>query len=94
LREDRKTVAWWGCLSAIAGVDLLLDSHLLPGRRWRKGRAAGEVHLSLREGLTDVLRRRVVTREWAIWRPEVAWLTGYFSFAVWVSLALVHFPRG
>jgi len=29
---------------------------------------------------------------WAISRPEVAWLTCYFSFSVWVSLAFVHVP--
>lgn len=61
-------------------------------RRWRQGRAAGARRLSLREGLVDAATRRVVTRSWAVWKPEVAWLTGYFTFAVWVSLALVHFP--
>lgn len=61
-------------------------------RRWRQGRAAKEIHLSIRAGLADAMTRRVVTRAWAIWKPEIAWLTGYFSFAVWASLALVHFP--
>jgi len=61
-------------------------------RRWWQGRARGEAYLSLREGLADAMIRRVVTRAWVIWSPEVAWLTGYFSFAVWVSLAFVHFP--
>jgi hypothetical protein len=61
-------------------------------RRWRRGRARGEAYLSFRAGLADALMRRVVTQAWAIWRPEVAWLTGYFSFAVWVSLAFVHLP--
>lgn len=59
-------------------------------RRWRAGRAAGTPTLSLRDGFQDALQRRHPTRSWAVWRPEVAWLTGYFSLAVWGSLALVH----
>jgi hypothetical protein len=60
-------------------------------RRWRRGRAERQPYLSLRDGLRDSLHRRVATREWATWRPEVAWLTGYFSVAVWLSVSLVHF---
>jgi hypothetical protein len=41
----------------------------------------------------DALNRRIATQEWAIWRPEVAWLTGYFSVAVWLSVSLVHFAQ-
>ena len=59
-------------------------------RRWREGRAAGQQTLGLREGFRDALHRREVTRAWTVWKPEVAWLTGYFSVAVWGSLGLVH----
>jgi len=59
-------------------------------KRWREGRAAGNRTLDLREGFQDALHRREVTRSWSVWKPEVAWLTGYFSFAVWISLGLVH----
>lgn len=59
-------------------------------RRWREGKAAGIKILGVREGLQDAMHRRHPTRSWAVWKPEVAWLTGYFSFAVWGSLALVH----
>jgi hypothetical protein len=41
----------------------------------------------------DALYRREVTRDWKIWKPEVAWLTGYFTLAVWLSLGMVHLPR-
>ena len=27
------------------------------------------------------------------WKPEVAWLTGYFTVAVWISLIMVYLPR-
>jgi len=62
-------------------------------RRWRDGRASGAPRLGLRDGWRDALGRRVVTRDWATWRPEVAWLTGYFTGAVWLSLLIVHLPR-
>jgi hypothetical protein len=41
----------------------------------------------------DAIERRIAVRDWNKWQPEVAWLTGYFSFAVWLSLALVHFTQ-
>jgi len=60
-------------------------------RRWRAGRLERRAYLSLREGVRDALYRRITTRDWATWRPEVAWLTSYFSVAVWLSIALVQF---
>lgn len=62
-------------------------------RRWRAGRAAAAVYLPLREGLRDAWSRRVPTQSWEDWKEEVAWLTMYFSFAVWVSLAMIRLPR-
>lgn len=62
-------------------------------RRWKAGRAASSVYLPVREGLADAWSRRVPTQRWADWKEEVAWLTMYFSFAVWVSLAMVRLPR-
>jgi hypothetical protein len=44
-------------------------------------------------GVQDALNRRIATREWSVWRPEVAWLTGYFSIAVWLSVSLVRLSR-
>ncbi|MEC7987818.1 MAG: hypothetical protein VX278_21800 [Myxococcota bacterium] len=62
-------------------------------KRWRKGQREGESYLGFRDGWSDALNRRVVTRDWKIWKPEVAWLTGYFTMAVWISLAMVLLPR-
>lgn len=62
-------------------------------RRWRKSVDAGEPRLGLWAGLRDAAQRRHPTKAWSVWRSEVAWLTGYFTFAVWVSLGLVHLPR-
>jgi hypothetical protein len=33
-------------------------------------------------------------REWSAWRHDVAWLSLYFTVAVWISIALVHAPLG
>ena len=57
-------------------------------RRW----APGAAYLSLGEGLRQVLKRCTVVREWAHWRQDAAWLTPYFTAAVWLSIALVHVP--
>ena len=59
-------------------------------RRWRLGRRNDEPVLGLVEGFKDALYRREPTRSWEVWKPEVAWLTGYFSLAVWASHGLVH----
>jgi hypothetical protein len=59
--------------------------------RWRTGRATGKVHLRLFDGLRDVSTRWVVTHDVAEWKEEIAWMSLYFSGAVWASLALVVF---
>ena len=61
--------------------------------RWLADQAAGREYLSLSQGFQDTWSRRVVTFEWEAWRPEIPWMTLYFSVCVWWSLALVHAPR-
>ncbi len=56
--------------------------------RWRTGGADGNRQLSPREGLVDVSTRWVVTHDLAEWKDEIAWMSLYFSLAVWASLAL------
>jgi len=41
------------------------------------------------EGLKDALQRRRVAHRWSEWRPEVPWMSLYFSAGVWVSFCLV-----
>jgi hypothetical protein len=69
-------------------------------RRWRAELADGGRLLRPLEGLYDVSTRWVVTRDIAHWREEIAWMSLYFSLAVWSSLALCaayaledHLPR-
>ena len=56
--------------------------------RWRADRLDGSRRLGLREGLRDVRQRWVVTHDIAHWKDEIAWMSLYFSMAVWASLAL------
>lgn len=56
--------------------------------RWRQNVASGIPLLAPLEGLRDVSTRWVVTHDLAEWKEEIAWMSLYFSMAVWSSLAL------
>ena len=59
--------------------------------RWRADVAAHREFLGLFSGLHDVVTRWVVTHDIARWDGEIAWMSLYFSAAVWTSLALAGF---
>jgi hypothetical protein len=59
--------------------------------RWRAKVADGGRHLGPLEGLRDVCTRWVVSHDFAEWKDEIAWMSLYFSGAVWASLALCVF---
>jgi hypothetical protein len=56
--------------------------------RWRAEVADGSRFLRPLEGLRDASTRWVVTHDLAEWKDEIAWMSLYFSAAVWASLAL------
>jgi hypothetical protein len=56
--------------------------------RWREGLADGSEVLRPLEGLRDASTRWVVTHDFAQWKDEIAWMSLYFTAAVWASLAL------
>jgi hypothetical protein len=56
--------------------------------RWRAEVANGSRSLSPLEGLRDASVRWVVTHDIAEWKDEIAWMSLYFSVAVWASLAM------
>ena len=60
-------------------------------RRWRAEVVNGRRLLRAFEGFYDVTTRWVVTHELAEWKDEIAWMSLYFSIAVWASLALCVF---
>jgi hypothetical protein len=59
--------------------------------RWRAEVADGGRFLRPLEGLRDASTRWVVTHDLAEWKDEIAWMSLYFSAAVWASLALCVF---
>ena len=59
--------------------------------RWRADVADGSRLLRPLEGLRDVSTRWIVTHDLAHWKGEIAWMSLYFSAAVWASLALCFF---
>ena len=68
--------------------------------RWQSESANSIGPLSLLEGLRDASVRWVVTHDIVEWKDEIAWMSLYFSAAVWASLALCdcysfagHLPR-
>jgi hypothetical protein len=48
--------------------------------------------MTIGQGLLDVAHRRVVSHRWDDWKNEVAWMSLYFSVAVWISISLIHAP--
>jgi hypothetical protein len=68
--------------------------------RWQADLAEGSKPLGALEGFHDARTRWVVTHDFAQWKDEIAWMSLYFSAAVWASLALCvfyslgdHLPR-
>jgi hypothetical protein len=72
-----------GYLVFLAAVDVPMYL-----RRWQVKNADGNGLLSHLEGLWDASLRWVVTHDIAEWKDEIAWMSLYFSVAVWASLAL------
>ncbi len=72
-----------GYLAFLATVDVPMYL-----KRWRAELASGFTPLHPMDGLRDVSKRWVVTREHSEWKEEMPWMSLYFSAAVWASLAL------
>jgi hypothetical protein len=86
-------------IAAYLAFLVMVDVPMYLGR-WRAGLADGSPLLRPLEGLRDVSTRWVVTHDLAEWKDEIAWMSLYFSAAVWASLALCvfysldqHLPR-
>jgi hypothetical protein len=87
---DSRILSSFGMV-ACAGAALLMLAVDVPMylARWQHARSSGVRNLSLIEGLRDALQRRRVAHRWSEWRPEVPWMSLYFSVGVWLSLCLV-----
>ncbi len=79
-----------GCIlyvAFMATVDVPMYIHRLIADN-----AANKPLLNLASGLLDLNTRWVVTHHIKDWKTEIPWQTLYFTFAVWVSIALCYVP--
>ena len=56
--------------------------------RWRADQAHRRSYPSLADGWIDVRGRWTVSRRWEDWKDEVPWMSLYFTFGVWSSIAV------
>jgi len=77
-------------IAGIAGYLAFLIAVDIPMylKRWQNGLKDGSKALSPLEGFRDAGTRWVVTHDFAQWKDEIAWMSLYFTAAVWASLAL------
>ncbi len=88
----RPLLAVW-CAAGIAYVVFMFFVDVpMYWSRWSADEAGGRAYLSVSQGLLDAAQRRVVSHRWEDWSSEIAWMSLYFSVAVWMSIALVHSP--
>ena len=87
---DSRMLSGFGMV-ACAGAAVLMLAVDVPMylARWRHARRSGVRYCSLMEGVRDTHQRRRIARRWSEWRPEVPWMSLYFSVGVWLSLCLV-----
>ncbi|WP_157522127.1 hypothetical protein [Mitsuaria sp. 7] len=86
-------VALFGIVGAMGFVAYVLSVDVpMYCRRYREGRARGLVYMRLDEGARDAWSRRVHSGSWVAWKADALWLTPYFSFGVWASIAMVCVP--
>jgi hypothetical protein len=69
---------------------LTIDVPMYVGR-WQADLASGKEFFGVFSGLYDLGTRWAVTHDVAHWQDEIAWMSLYFSVAVWSSLALCSF---
>ena len=83
------SLAIFGILCAMTFVAYVLGVDApMYWRRYRHGRA----YMRLDQDAHDAWYRRVRSGNWAAWKADALWLTPYFSFGVWVSIAMVCVP--
>ena len=83
-------VAIGTAVAGIAGYLMFLVTIDVPMYfgRWQADVASGKELLGLLAGLHDLSNRWAVTHDIVHWQDEIAWMSLYFSVAVWSSLAL------
>jgi hypothetical protein len=91
-----RSVVRLAIIAAVAGIGgyaLFMCTVDLPMYfvRWQAQLTSGKEFFGLASGLHDVATRWIVTRDFTRWKGEIAWMSLYFSAAVWTSLLLASF---
>lgn len=87
------SLAIFGILCSLAFVVYVLSVDApMYWRRYRLARANGQTYLCVAQGARDAWQRRVCSGSWTAWKADALWLTPYFSFGVWLSMAMVWVP--
>jgi hypothetical protein len=86
----RRMLLGWSVVGAAYVAFMFLHDVPMYWSRWTNDESLGRTYLNLSQGLTDVAHRRIVSHDWRDWHSEVAWMTLYFSIAVWISILLAY----
>lgn len=88
----RPLLAAWCVAGVVYVAYMFLVDVPMYWSRWIADEASGRHYLSIAQGIHDASARWVVSHRWDDWKSEVAWMSMYFSVAVWLSIALIHAP--
>jgi hypothetical protein len=89
-RPGRKRAVALGIVAACAYLLFMVTVDIpMYLQRWY---ADGGSTVSMAIGFEQIIERCTLTYSLAAWRDDIAWLTLYFSTAVWLSIALVYTP--
>lgn len=84
-------LAWIACGVLFVAFVSMIDVPMYYSRV-RADEASHTRYLGFSEGLADLASRWIVTHAWQAWKDEIAWMSLYFSAAVWLSISLVRAP--
>jgi hypothetical protein len=84
-------LAWCAAGMAYVAFMFLVDVPMY-WSRWLADEAVGRHYMSIAQGALDISQHRVVSYRWQDWQNEIAWMSLYFSVAVWISISLIHAP--
>lgn len=77
--------------TAFVGYVLAVDAPMY-WRRYHQGRKRQQAYMPWHQGARDAWHRRERSGSWAAWKADALWLTPYFSFGVWTSIAMAFVP--
>jgi hypothetical protein len=90
---QRPLLILW-CVAGLAYVAFMFSVDVpMYWARVMADEASGRHYMTIAQGLIDVAQRHVISHRWEDWRSEVAWMSLYFTVAVWISISLVHAPQ-